>query len=276
LYAMNPLTNDSYSTTNKFQFVETVKENLGFLTPRQQERAKKARALYRALGTPSLDDLKAMIRMNLIKNNSVTTEDINSAARAFGPDVAMIKGKTTRTNPAPAVSNLVEIPDELLETHQDVTISMDGLTVNTLKFLSTISHNIYYGTAQYVSQPIASIYKKFLDEVFSTYKHGGFEITEVHTDNEFHKVMDSYSMTQDPPIHMNYAAAKAHVPRAERNNRTIQERVRATYHRLPYTHLPCILVKYLVTEAARKVIFFQINMVSQNTSAHGCFYIKKK
>ena len=92
------------------------------------------------------------------------------AARAFGPDVATLKGKTTRTNPAPAVSNLVEIPDELLETHQDVTISM----------LSTISHDIYYLTWQYVSQPIASVYKKCLDEVFGTYKHGGFEIMEVH------------------------------------------------------------------------------------------------
>jgi len=162
LYALNPLSRDSYTTTNKFQFVETVEENLGFFTPRQQERAKKARAFYRALGTPSLDELKAMIRLNLIKNNSITTEDINLAGRAFRSDVATLKSKTTRTNPAPAVSNLVEIPDELLETHQDVTISMDGLTVNSLKFLSTILHDIYYHTAQYVSQPIASVYKNVL------------------------------------------------------------------------------------------------------------------
>ena len=34
--------------------------------------------------------------MNLIKNNRVTTEDINLAARAFGPDVAILKGKTNK------------------------------------------------------------------------------------------------------------------------------------------------------------------------------------
>jgi len=34
-----------------------------------------------------------MIHMNLIKNNSVETEDINLAAKAFGPYVATIKGK---------------------------------------------------------------------------------------------------------------------------------------------------------------------------------------
>jgi len=71
--------------------------------------------LYRTPGMPSLDDLKAMVQMNLIKNNSGTTEDITLAAKAFEPDVETIKGKTTRTNPALAVSNLVEILDELLE-----------------------------------------------------------------------------------------------------------------------------------------------------------------
>ena len=97
--------------------------------------------------------------MNIIKNNSVIKEDINLAAKAFGSDVATIKGKTTRTNLAPSVSNLVEILDELLETQQDHTISMDGLTVNSLKFLSTISQDIYNLTARYVIQPIASVYK---------------------------------------------------------------------------------------------------------------------
>jgi len=147
LYASNPLSNNSYTTTNNLNSWIQLKKIWVFLTPRQQERAKKAKTLYCAFSTPSLDDLKAMIRMNLIKNNSVTTEDINLAAREFGPDVATIKGETTRSNPAPADSNLLEIPDEFLETHQDVTILMDGLTVNSLKFLSTILHDIYYQTA---------------------------------------------------------------------------------------------------------------------------------
>ena len=33
------------ATKNKFQFVETVEENLGFLRPRQQERAKKGKRI---------------------------------------------------------------------------------------------------------------------------------------------------------------------------------------------------------------------------------------
>jgi len=39
----------------------------------------------------------------------------NLEAKACGHDVATIKGKTKRTNASPAVGNLVEIRDELLE-----------------------------------------------------------------------------------------------------------------------------------------------------------------
>ena len=68
--------------------------------------------------------------------------------------------------------------------------------------------------------------------------------------------MDPFLARQDLSIKMNHAAAQEHVPRAERNNRVIQERVRATHHRLPHTHLPRVLVKHVVMEATKKLNFF--------------------
>ena len=128
---------------------------------------------------------------------------------------------------------------------------MDLLTVNSLKFLSTVSHDIYNCTAQMsANQLLQSI--KFLDEVFGIYKHGGFELTEVHCDNKFHKVMDNYSIKQYPLIQMNYAVVKAHVPCAEKNNRTIQECVCEMF----YTHLPHILVKIPGNSGSTKINFF--------------------
>jgi hypothetical protein len=140
----------------------------------------------------------------------------------------------------------VEIPDELLEVQQDLTLPMDGLTVNSLKFLSSISHGLYYRTAQYVAKPLASVYEECMNELLALYKRGGFTISEIHCDNEFCKVMDPLSARQDPPITMNYAAAQEHVSRAEQNNRVVQERVRVAYHRFPFTHLPPILVIILL------------------------------
>ena len=63
-------------------------------------------------------------------------------------------------------------------------------------------------------------------------------------------------LSQEFNVEMNFANPQEHVPEAERNNRVIKERVRATYHRLPYCHLTRMLVKMLVTESAKKLNFF--------------------
>ena len=42
------------------------------------------------MDTPNLHDLKAMIRMNLIRNNKVITEDVNLVEKEFGHDVGAI------------------------------------------------------------------------------------------------------------------------------------------------------------------------------------------
>jgi demethoxyubiquinone hydroxylase (CLK1/Coq7/Cat5 family) len=129
----------------------------------------------------------------------------------------------------------MQIPAELLEIQQDLIVSMDGLEVNSLKFLSTISHELYYRTTQYITRtPVKSVYKVCMDELLAVYKKGGFKITEIHCDNEFCKGMEVFLAKQDPRIKMNYAAAQEHLPQAERNNRIIQERVRAAYHRFFY------------------------------------------
>ena len=95
LFAKNPKTTEKYSKGKVLQLTK-VKEILRFLSWQQQEKAEAAKQLYHAVGAPSLDDLKAMIRMNLIHNNKITTKDVNLVLKVFGPDVATIKGKTTR------------------------------------------------------------------------------------------------------------------------------------------------------------------------------------
>jgi hypothetical protein len=46
------------------------------------------------------------------------------------------------------------------------------------------------------------------------------------------------------------------VPAAERNDRVIEERVMTIIHAAPYAALPQILMKYVVTECARRLNFF--------------------
>lgn len=90
--------NNMFSKNKKVQLLNSIKENLQFLSPHKQEQAKKARKVMIALRVSTQKDLKAMIWINIIRNNEVTTEDVNITMKSFGPNVGSIKGKTTRQN----------------------------------------------------------------------------------------------------------------------------------------------------------------------------------
>jgi hypothetical protein len=98
LYIFKPPQHKRQEPDNKVQaqFITTVAENRGFYTPCQFEQAKHAHELFHSLGHPSVSDMKAIIRMNAIKNNPNTTKDIEMAEKIFGPDISSLKGKTTR------------------------------------------------------------------------------------------------------------------------------------------------------------------------------------
>jgi hypothetical protein len=127
--------------------LETVDENKKFYTKHQFEQAKRARKLLYSLGYPSINDMKAMIQMNTIKNNPVTTEDVDIAEKIFGPDVTTLKGKTTRRAPVPIIEDHIKIPRELITAQYSVTLCLDGMKVNDLSFLTTISKNLMYQTS---------------------------------------------------------------------------------------------------------------------------------
>jgi len=240
----------------ELRFLTTLEENKTFYTPRQFERAKRARDLYHALGTPSIKDFKAMITINAVRNNPVTVDDIKIAEEIFGPDIGTLKGKTTRAKPAPVISDYIEIPRELIDAQRDVTLCMDAMKVNGLWFLTTISRHIYYRTAQYTENQTVDCYRDALRSVIQIYNRAGFQVRRIHCDNEFVEIMDQLIEDPEFDIEINYANPQEHVPEAERNNRVLKERVRAVYHRLPYNRLPRTMVKTMVSEAARKLNFF--------------------
>ncbi len=203
--------------------VNTLEENKKFFTPRQFERAKTARDLFHSLVCPSVMNLKGAIRMNLIRDNPVTTKDVDLAEHIFGPDIGTVKGKTTRRKPLPVKDYHIEIPDELINVHSDITLAIDGLTINSLKFLSTISRDIYYRTVHYMPTTEAKNYQTTINDVCGVYRRGGFQVTDILCDNEFHASMDPIAALHTPPITLHSAAAQEHVPEAERNNRVIKE-----------------------------------------------------
>jgi hypothetical protein len=93
--------------------------------------------------------MKAIIWMNAIKNNPVTTEDVDIGKKIFGPDVATLKGKTTHRAPAVPIiiEDCIKIPRELITAQYSVALCLDGMKVNDITFLTTNSKNLIHPTS---------------------------------------------------------------------------------------------------------------------------------
>jgi hypothetical protein len=98
--------------------VNTVAENREAFTQREYDDAKAARRGLGMVGYSSPRDFKNMFRSNMIKNCPITPANIAAANKIFGPDVASLKGKTTRTNPKPVLIDYVEIPKYIIDINK--------------------------------------------------------------------------------------------------------------------------------------------------------------
>ena len=75
------------------------------------------------------------------------------------------------------------------------------------------------------------------------YNNADFQIKQVFCDREFKTIMDEIKDELDTD--MNYTGTDKHVPEAEHNNQTIEERVRVRYHHLSFKTMLRVMLKYL-------------------------------
>jgi hypothetical protein len=221
---------------------------------RQLERTKAARELLDAVGAPSLTDRKAGIRSNQIKDNPVTIGDVILAEKIFGPDVTILRGKATRTQPTPMRHDIVKIPQELGMAQEQVTLCIDRMWVNGFLFLTTISEHIMYRTAHHVPRRTTEVYKTLLKQVCCIYNAVGFLVKFVHGNNGFRPLIEV--LEDELGVKMQFAPPQGHVSEAERNNRTIKERVRVTYHCSHFNRIPQVMMTTAVLQLAATLNFF--------------------
>ena len=118
-----------------------------------------ARELFNSVRCWSVEYIKSALGMNLIIYNLFPNKAVQWAKNIHGPDIGQLKAQTTRRRPNPVVDTIIEIPEKCLELKKDVTIAMDGLEINGLKFLSKISLHIYFRKMYYMPNTTSGYYQ---------------------------------------------------------------------------------------------------------------------
>jgi hypothetical protein len=239
--ANQPTTNTGYT------FVTTVAGNKKRFHRREIEGADRARELYGKIGRPSYQHFEHILKHNLIRNCPVTVDDAKRAQIIYGPDIAALKGKSTRSE-AHHVPTFIptSIPAPILEDHQDVTLCMDFFFVQGLPFIHTISRKIKFRTVSHVSNQRKETMLREAKLAVELYRARGFNVTNIHADMEFECIQHELL-----PTFFDFTPRDAHVGEVERSIRTIKERVRSDIHAMPYQRLPKLMIIELVRRAVK-------------------------
>lgn len=175
------------------------------------------------MDNPSMSGDYTIVRMNLVQDCPITSATIKLLERISGPDVATIKGKTTRRTPLPVMDCYIEIPRELISPQKQVTVTMDDTYVNSLQILTSILKNLYYRIGHYSPKKTNKYHKQATNDIISTYKKGGFLVTEIQCDNAICPLVQCLEQKY-PFLRFNCDNPQEHVPKAERNIQVFKEK----------------------------------------------------
>jgi Reverse transcriptase (RNA-dependent DNA polymerase) len=248
LFVFDPSINDSNAAVSNYTMLSTVRDNKKMFTPRDVVNADAARRLYRLLGRLSDAEFLKLLGNGSLLNCPVTVADAQRANAIYGPDVASLKGKTTRTGSAPRVPALdvIPLPPHISSHYRNVVLCIDFLFVQGHPFFHTISRDLQFRTIAAVPDRKHSTILTELQAVIKLYAVRGFIVCDIHADTEFECIRADVL-----PIHLDVVPADDHVGEVERSNRTVKERARACVHGLPFRRIPKLLVVSVVAEVVR-------------------------
>jgi hypothetical protein len=184
-------------------------------------------------GNPTKREFAGMVREKLIANCPVTEHNINNASRIFGPVLASLRGKTTRTKLECVRVKIVQIPRDFVQLHKYVKLVADVMFMKGLPFLVTSSRGLSLVAIEYLPSRTVKRLVHTLQKVFRIHGTAGFVVQVAMMDMEFEKLRDML-----PNVPLSTTATHKHIGEIERMIRIIKERGRGTLNMLPYETMP--------------------------------------
>ena len=80
----------------------------------------------------------------------MSVEDLDIALKVWGPNVAPLKGRTMRSQPCPLKLDVFQVPKEIKQIHNNITLSIDIFCVNKIPFILTLSRVLCYMTVTHL------------------------------------------------------------------------------------------------------------------------------
>ena len=247
------LSKDKQVTTSEnvtdYSLMQSVEENKQLFTHKQLKAADAARELSRKLGRPSKKNFECIIATNLINNCPITLDDVRRAELIYGPDIATLKGHTTK-KPGSILPHLpvIPLPANIIKYHLQVTLAVDVLYIQGYTFLHTYSKETRFRTITQIANRKIKTLSTELNKVIHIYHSRGFEIIDVHADIEFEPLREPLR-----PIQLHTVAKDDHVTSIERSIRTVKEDTRTCVHGLPFSKLPKMLLVDMVKQMNRNL-----------------------
>ena len=191
-----------------------------------------------------------LIKDNRIKDCEITLDDAKRSLHLYGPEEAVVMGRTTRTKQSRIQEvKMVSLPQRIVTKHKEVHLFVDHMYVQGVPFLTTISKEYNFRTVE----PLMHKHKAnkndmvtAIQRIIKMYHVRGLTITQITSDNDFNCIRDNIR-----PIFLNVVAADEHVSPVERSIRTIKDRTRCHVHNLPYSHYPKTLMAGCVISATK-------------------------
>ena len=178
------------------------------------------------------------------------------AEKMFGEAMSKLKGKSTRSSPKPVKTDVIEIPKEIYKANPLVDLCIDVMYINKEPILNSIDKTVRFRALVPLDSLQSEEYLKAFDKISRIYNDAGFRIKTFACDKAFEPIFEEVMDNPDLDIKLILVSAQAHVPEAERNNRTIKERFRTAFHRLPYKALPRVMIRTLAMVCTDQLNYF--------------------
>ena len=202
--------------------------------------ARRARDLQNALGWPNTSTFRSYVNNNDIVMD-ITVDDIDRATFLWGEALETDRGKMSRPSPHSheimSQKPLPKMYDKRVDLYADV------MQIRKRLYLVCKSGRINFTSVYPVNnKSVPEVLEKIKLEI-RKYSDRELKVVGVHMDNAFNT--ETFKQSLDGAIFVPYATNK-HVAIAEREIRTIKERVRSTLAGLPYKKITDMMLDRLV------------------------------